>query len=39
VIDVRNDEVLISESLDDDTTKRVESDFWPAATDQTPDKR
>jgi hypothetical protein len=30
VIEVRGGEVLISESLDDETTKRVESDFWPA---------
>jgi hypothetical protein len=29
VINVRKDEVLVSESLDDDTTKRVEDDFWP----------
>jgi len=29
VIDVREDEVLISESLDNETTKRVEADFWP----------
>jgi hypothetical protein len=29
VIDVRGDEILISESLDDETTKRVEADFWP----------
>ncbi len=29
VIEVRGDEILISESLDDDTTKRVEADFWP----------
>jgi hypothetical protein len=29
VIEVRGDEVLISESLDDETTKRVEADFWP----------
>jgi hypothetical protein len=29
-IEVRGDEILISESLDDATTKRVESDFWPA---------
>ncbi len=29
VIEVRGDAVLISESLDDDTTKRVEGDFWP----------
>ncbi|MGO8986007.1 MAG: hypothetical protein ACLQFM_14575 [Terriglobales bacterium] len=29
VIDVRGDAVLISESLDDETTKRVEADFWP----------
>jgi hypothetical protein len=28
VIEVRGDAVLISESLDDDTTKRVEGDFW-----------
>ncbi|MBZ5664448.1 MAG: hypothetical protein LAO30_07570 [Acidobacteriia bacterium] len=29
VIEVRGDEILISESLDDATTKRVEGDFWP----------
>jgi hypothetical protein len=29
VIEVRGDEILISESLDDETTKRVETDFWP----------
>ena len=29
VIDVRGDTVLISESLDDETTKRAEEDFWP----------
>jgi hypothetical protein len=29
VIEVRGDEALISESLDDATTKRVEADFWP----------
>ena len=29
LIEVRGDEILISESLDDDTTKRVEADFWP----------
>jgi hypothetical protein len=29
VIEVRDDEILISESLDDETTKRVETDFWP----------
>jgi len=29
VIEVRGDEALISESLDDETTKRVEADFWP----------
>jgi hypothetical protein len=29
LIEVRGDEVLISESLDDETTKRVETDFWP----------
>ena len=28
VIEVRGDAVLISESLDDNTTKRVEGDFW-----------
>ncbi len=32
VIEVRDDEILISESLDDETTKRVEADFWPPAT-------
>jgi len=29
VIEVRGDEILISESLDDETMKRVEADFWP----------
>jgi len=29
LIEVRDDEILISESLDDETTKRVETDFWP----------
>jgi len=29
VIEVRGDTILISESLDDQTTKRVEQDFWP----------
>ena len=29
VIEVRGDAVLISESLDDATTKKVEADFWP----------
>jgi hypothetical protein len=29
MIEVRGDEILISESLDDETTKRVEADFWP----------
>ena len=29
MIEVRGDTVLISESLDDETTKRVEGDFWP----------
>ncbi len=29
VIDVRGEEVLISESLDEETTKRAEADFWP----------
>ncbi|MGA7574536.1 MAG: hypothetical protein WCA97_11165 [Terriglobales bacterium] len=30
LIEVRGDEVLISESLDGPTTRRVEEDFWPA---------
>jgi hypothetical protein len=29
MIEVRGEEILISESLDDETTKRVEGDFWP----------
>jgi hypothetical protein len=29
VIQVRGDEILISESLDSETTKAVEQDFWP----------
>lgn len=29
VIEVRGDAVLISESMDDATTKRVEGDYWP----------
>ena len=29
LIEVRGDEILISEGLDDETTKRVEADFWP----------
>lgn len=29
LIEVRGDTVLISESLDDVTTKKVEADFWP----------
>ncbi len=29
LIEVRGDEILISESLDDATTKSVEADFWP----------
>jgi hypothetical protein len=29
LIEVRDDEILISESLDDETTKKVEADFWP----------
>ena len=29
VIEVRGDQVLVSESFDDDTTKRVEADFFP----------
>jgi hypothetical protein len=31
LIEVRGDSVLISESLDRETTQRVEDDFWPAA--------
>jgi hypothetical protein len=40
VIEVRGDEALISESLDDETTKRVEADFWPPEkpVDNPPDK-
>jgi hypothetical protein len=30
LIEVRGDQILISESLDDATTKMVEGDFWPA---------
>jgi hypothetical protein len=30
VIEVRDDAVMISESLDQETTKRVEDDFWPS---------
>ncbi|HEY6303180.1 MAG TPA: hypothetical protein VIX14_08950 [Terriglobales bacterium] len=30
LIEVRGDEVLISESLDDQTTKLVQTDFWPS---------
>ncbi len=29
LIEVRGDEVLVSESLDDKTTERAETDFWP----------
>ena len=29
MIEVRGDAVLITESLDEETTKRVEADFWP----------
>jgi hypothetical protein len=29
LIEVRGDEILISEGLDDETAKKVESDFWP----------
>jgi hypothetical protein len=29
LIEVRGDEILISEGLDDETAKRVEADFWP----------
>lgn len=31
VIEVRGDTVLISESMDDGTTNRVEQDYWPKA--------
>jgi hypothetical protein len=31
VIEVRGTDIVISESLDDATTKRVVADFWPAA--------
>jgi hypothetical protein len=34
VIEVRADEILISESLDDETTKKVAADFWPQETPQ-----
>ncbi len=34
VIEVRGDEVLVSESLDDETTKRVEGDFFGEAADK-----
>ena len=34
VIEVRGDAVLISESLDDETTKRAEEDFWPRKTEK-----
>jgi hypothetical protein len=33
VIDVRGDRILISESLDEDTTKRVAADFWSGLVD------
>jgi hypothetical protein len=36
LIEVRGDEILISESLDDATTKKVEGDFWPA--EKSPEK-
>jgi len=29
LIEVRDDEILIAESLDDETTRKVEADFWP----------
>jgi hypothetical protein len=31
VVEVRGDSVLVSESMDDETTKRVEDDFWKEA--------
>src|SRR6266404_2652086 len=33
VIEVRGDTILISESVDEDTTKRVAADFWSKPTD------
>jgi predicted RNA-binding protein len=29
VIEVRGDAILISECMDDETTNRVERDYWP----------
>jgi hypothetical protein len=29
LIEVRGDTVMISESLDDESTRRAEADFWP----------
>ena len=34
VIEVRGDAVLVSESFDEETTKRVEADFWNDATEK-----
>jgi hypothetical protein len=34
VIEVRGDEVMVSESLDDETTKRVEGDFFGDAAEK-----
>jgi hypothetical protein len=34
VIEVRDDQVMVSESLDDETTKRVEEDFFGAAVEK-----
>ena len=34
VIEVRDDLVLVSESLDDETTKRVEDDFFGASAEK-----
>jgi len=34
MIEVRGDAVLVSESLDDETTKKVETDFWPVGAEK-----
>jgi hypothetical protein len=36
VIEVRGDEILISESLDEAATKQAEGDFWPEKTNAVP---
>ena len=35
LIEVRGDAVLITESLDDETTRKVEADFWPGEKPET----